>query len=831
MISKIFYKGKMSDDQINNLKYDESFITYKISLLISQNSGSLAFEQIYYYLVDFYKPNAINKTQLKNYLNERFNFENKCFTNNEKITHVLNEIECINLNTDTSFAELLNKIVNYDKKEFEFLEIIYLFLRQYNIKELFIKCIMFNILCNIDYYRNLISSKILDIHKSYYALPIKYIIDDKKVLNILISLGIFSLEDLKSISTDILIIVNYFHLNQFCSVLDNLSMNRFVSLENKVDNFFSVLDDRSFSILDYRFGLEQCDKLTLDAIGKKFNLTRERIRQIEKIAIEKLNRNIDYLRFDIFILFNSISTEEIYITRNDLEKLLHSTQLINKIIFLLDYCDFYYVFNKKYDLIYDHIKYDIDDIITNILEKIDDYISVYEFNRMNNTLKILIKEKYSLYKDSIYIVKSKRPIDFVSKLVNESFPNGYHVGSLADYEYLKKYAFEKYTIENSIFPSQRAVVGLIERGNFCPIDKGTYLNRDLCPKIPEELLKNILDYINNQNDLVNYNGIYTQFVKEFNSLGIDNYYFVKGLIDKYLPNEYHKKRNYIQLTDEAINLGKAIRNAVEKFNYTFSIDDMMNLFDGVQEYTILNYFYQYGDIIWLSGKKFLMLEKLNIAQQDKIRLHNIINETFNQLHTKVVNTRKIWGKVKMMNNDIVDKYKIFQNYFDLYSLLSVLFKGEYSFKRPFISLDSQESLTYKTLIQDYASSLEQFNTKILNNYTNKMNMRGIQNYLEFLDDMSDSYVQINKDTMLKKDKFNLSDENLKEIANILSLLFTKHNEINTAYFKGYNIFPALRYSWNKYLLVGIIRTYLFDEYSIENTENNYVQTDFIIRRN
>ena len=32
----------------------------------------------------------------------------------------LNEIECINLNTDTSFAELLNKIVNYDKKNLNF---------------------------------------------------------------------------------------------------------------------------------------------------------------------------------------------------------------------------------------------------------------------------------------------------------------------------------------------------------------------------------------------------------------------------------------------------------------------------------------------------------------------------------------------------------------------------------------------------------------------------------------------------------------------------------------------------------------------------------------
>ena len=44
------------------------------------------------------------------------------------------------------------------------------------------------------------------------------------------------------------------------------------------------------------------------------------------------------------------------------------------------------------------------------------------------------------------------------------------------------------------------------------------------------------------------------------------------------------------------------------------------------------------------------------------------------------------------------------------------------------------------------------------------------------------------------------------------------------------MFPSLKYDWNKYLLVGIIRTYLSDIFSIDNTENTYHTTDFIIRR-
>jgi len=48
------------------------------------------------------------------------------------------------------------------------------------------------------------------------------------------------------------------------------------------------LNPNEQKVIIYRFGLEGKQILTLEDIGKKLKLTRERIRQIEAIAIKKL---------------------------------------------------------------------------------------------------------------------------------------------------------------------------------------------------------------------------------------------------------------------------------------------------------------------------------------------------------------------------------------------------------------------------------------------------------------------------------------------------------------------------------------------------------------
>lgn len=67
-------------------------------------------------------------------------------------------------------------------------------------------------------------------------------------------------------------------------LLDNI--NRY----EHVSDWFQSLSETEKSILTLRFGLDDTDPQTLDTIGKQFGVTRERIRQIESKAIEKLRR-------------------------------------------------------------------------------------------------------------------------------------------------------------------------------------------------------------------------------------------------------------------------------------------------------------------------------------------------------------------------------------------------------------------------------------------------------------------------------------------------------------------------------------------------------------
>lgn len=59
-------------------------------------------------------------------------------------------------------------------------------------------------------------------------------------------------------------------------------------LADEITRLFSPLDDREAKILRLRFGLDRGEPRTLEEVGELFNLTRERIRQLEAKAMCKL---------------------------------------------------------------------------------------------------------------------------------------------------------------------------------------------------------------------------------------------------------------------------------------------------------------------------------------------------------------------------------------------------------------------------------------------------------------------------------------------------------------------------------------------------------------
>jgi len=56
-----------------------------------------------------------------------------------------------------------------------------------------------------------------------------------------------------------------------------------------------TLDQREATILRYRFGLDGGSEKTLEEVGQKFGVTRERVRQIQNIALNKLRKMIEKL--------------------------------------------------------------------------------------------------------------------------------------------------------------------------------------------------------------------------------------------------------------------------------------------------------------------------------------------------------------------------------------------------------------------------------------------------------------------------------------------------------------------------------------------------------
>ena len=61
-------------------------------------------------------------------------------------------------------------------------------------------------------------------------------------------------------------------------------------LLGEVDGLLEVLDPREKKIICQRFGLDGGEPKTLEDVGKDFGITRERIRQLQNIALAKLRR-------------------------------------------------------------------------------------------------------------------------------------------------------------------------------------------------------------------------------------------------------------------------------------------------------------------------------------------------------------------------------------------------------------------------------------------------------------------------------------------------------------------------------------------------------------
>jgi len=61
-------------------------------------------------------------------------------------------------------------------------------------------------------------------------------------------------------------------------------------LHAQLDDMLAVLNERERTIIDRRFGLRGLKPMLLEDVGREFGVSRERIRQLQNVALKKMKR-------------------------------------------------------------------------------------------------------------------------------------------------------------------------------------------------------------------------------------------------------------------------------------------------------------------------------------------------------------------------------------------------------------------------------------------------------------------------------------------------------------------------------------------------------------
>lgn len=825
---QIFHHNKLIVDEYELYKYAEQYFNFMLSKFLYQN-GATSYQGIFDYMISIYGSDTIKFSQFKKYIDSylgekdkgKFNLSKDKQKNMLISLSLIETLESenasrINKEECVSYKSFINKLKDYLNTN----------IKKGNIETDFAQSALYNMLCELDYYYKFLENNIPKINNVYRNMSLNDIFKLNDVAtDVLFKNKIITLYDLMNCSL-------YFILLVFSLQIPNLinNINEWAkSTEEVINEAFVKINSKAVDILTKRNGYISNNKLALEEIGIEYGLTRERIRQIESKSLQKIIKNaskIEYILKAVF--YNETNNQSKYVTKSQIVK-KYDSEIANKILLLYEYGNLSIMYNSKYNIIYDNTIYDIEDMVNNIIKDIGVVADYYETKDVDEFLQKILENHYKKIDDNLYIKIGFRTRDLYLDIAEEYFPKGYRVGEDEDYNKLVEIAKDKYKIDEEI-PSKHSIEAMIGRSDFIQIDRGTYLPEKYCVELSEQLSDKILNYIS-ENNLVYYRSIYEKFNSELLELGIDNHYYLKGCIDKKLSDDMVSKRDYIVNGNQDISPIKELVNLMKSYDYEFTLNDLKLKFPGIKDYTLYSVLYNEIDngLVFISSYEFIYLSNLNIDDNIKAELKQFINNQFSLLNSNLISSKKIYARLLLTNKDLYKKLNLKNGHFQLFSMMKVMYP-EFYYHRPFISTEDTTVNTNYTVIRNHIEKYEKFNIKTIQDYQRKMNITGIYNYLQFIEDMSDDYVQIDISTMLKKDKLDISLSELENIKKSVDLILNNFDIINTENFKGYFLLPKIKYVWNKYLLIGILRTFYSDDYEIINTGNKYSNTDFEVRR-
>ena len=464
-------------------------------------------------------------------------------------------------------------------------------------------------------------------------------------------------------------------------------------------------------------------------------------------------------------------------------------------------------------------------LVKNEMSTLESIVRLDEYNNLTPVQKKYIKDNYNLKKDKVYLKKGLGESELYLRIIDSLFPDGFKINDEHDYSVLTEQCKNIYDIDD--VTSMRYIAAMLDRNeDYCQNDRGKYINRKKLPKIPSCLFQIIKNYIENSKYVVYYSELFNVYKKELLIIGITNQYMLKGILDNMLTSSFKTNRDFIIYGNQT-TIWDGVIDKIRNYKGAFSTDDVTIEFPNIT-YPILqgiltNEINNNG-LLNLYNKNYVYADKTNI-ELFRNRIIEKVKSLFENNNSEYLTASKVYAKIALSGDNFLTNFSFKVDELNMYSIIKYFMPEEYMYKRPMIiKLDSDLKNTF-TVISKYMNEFEEFDDQMLIKYINRNGLGSgwYYNYNSFCEYMSDNFVRVDKQRMVKKDKFNLSDYLVDQVNIGLNNIFVKYEDINLTDFKAYFVFPKIEgYEWNEYLLIGIINSYLNEKYTVYRENGNNI---------
>ena len=539
---------------------------------------------------------------------------------------------------------------------------------------------------------------------------------------------------------------------------------------------------------------------TLGGVGEKMGITRERVRQIES----KAKRIFSIWQSKAHIL-SKISAE-----RNG-DSVLSISELSEyfgdkyaEMVFLLRTSDspaYYYDSQLDVFVMGDE---STSAVIGRIIESLPDAFDEKKYNAIitevvkeQNIPQKLIEKAIGdeFQKDGSTYHRTHLSLTTIyTEILEKYYPDGIDVYSESELQVFRYVAAEEYGCKN-LPEKNRAIsarlsdIGILcGRGKYRP-KKKSYISKNLADKIYRYI-------VDSPSVIFMTNTLFNVFEDELLEFGIDNKYYLQGVLRELYDSEFVFRRDYISKNESVTSLYVEIVQYIKKFSYPIAKEDIKNAFPGVTE-IVISFATGDANVINLFGK-YIHGSRLNLTDSDKVYFERVIRKFVTG--DKVRHYKELYDYIERDDSDLLRKLFI---YFptSLFSVLEYLFRDQYQFKRPFIANIGTDIGDPEEQLHDLIISSDEIAISEITAFA-KDNHYEIYSILELLNSFNGTHLLMNRETFASTEYIGITDDIAENVIAILQSEIVETTLI-TALECIYRL-PKINVPWTEWLVYSVV---------------------------